>query len=635
LRGGEPWAAETKSRFFDGLTCLMVLKMKRVAIYAHFGESAKVALHVFHYLGEIRSLGFEICFVSNSLVSSESRAKLSMLCQKFIQRENNGYDFSMWQAGLAEYDLSKIDELLLTNSSIVGPFNLLSNLWQNPSLSECDFWGLTDNDEISPHLQSYFLVLHKNVIQSDCFAQFWKSLLAYTDKDQIIRSYEVGLTIWLKQNGFKCKCLYPQSEVFSRYRESIPQDDFEKNGLPGKNTTLFFPDILISTGMPFLKLSLLKDGSPRVSPKQAWALLQSAGFPNDIIEDLRASIHPKVSICIPTYNGREHLKECLESVRAQTFQNFEVIICDDQSSDGTLDFARELARGDERFHFIQNPRRFGLVGNWNNCIAVSHGEWVKFVFQDDIIAPNCIEKLLQSCEQTGKSFAFCARNFIFEMGINPLMREWCMNHQAELDLMYLKEPVIKAESVIQIAHQKPHANIVGEPTVTLIRRSVFEQVGLFDDTLIQLCDGEFWFRIMSNLGAVWVPERLATFRIHAKATTAANHGGRSYRTVILDSLVIRYRFAFDDHFSRLRSTRLPGKSVFGLKIECAVAAYRAWSKAKRSANSEPDMIKEWNAIILSCPRLPLLAKIGQLIATYYHVKWVAWQIVKKCGFARN
>jgi glycosyltransferase involved in cell wall biosynthesis len=50
-----------------------------------------------------------------------------------------------------------------------------------------------------------------------------------------------------------------------------------------------------------------------------------------------------VSICIPAYNARKHLKECINSVRAQTFQNFDVVTCDGQSSDGTPDFARELA----------------------------------------------------------------------------------------------------------------------------------------------------------------------------------------------------------------------------------------------------------------------------------------------------
>lgn len=340
--------------------------------------------------------------------------------------------------------------------------------------------------------------------------------------------------------------------------------------------------------------------------------------------------NPRVSICIPTYNGREHLKECIDGIRAQTFKDFEVVICDDQSSDGTLDLARELAQGDERFRFIKNPRRFGLVGNWNNCIAVARGEWIKLVFQDDVIAPTCVEKLLSAAEQTGKAFAFCARDFIFEESMKPSLREEFAFHQAGLDSMYAGKPVIEIGQVIKLAIQKPFYNMIGEPTVTLIRKSAFEKVGLFDDTLIQLCDVEFWFRIMSNMGAVWVPEKLATFRIHAKATTAANHDSRSYRTVVLDPLVILYRFAFDRHFSNVRSSKLPGNSVLDFKKKCAVAAYHAWSKAQT-----PELMKEWRVVTLNCPRLPLLARFGQLIASYHHVKWVTGRMAKKIGFSRN
>src|ERR1035441_7219492 len=76
---------------------------------------------------------------------------------------------------------------------------------------------------------------------------------------------------------------------------------------------------------------------------------------------------PVISVCIPTYNGREHLAECIGSIRSQTFTDFEVVVCDDQSSDGTLEFARQLAEGDERFRFISNPSRLGLASNWDNC----------------------------------------------------------------------------------------------------------------------------------------------------------------------------------------------------------------------------------------------------------------------------
>ena len=268
--------------------------MKRVAIYAHYGASAKVALHVFHFLGELRSLGFEICFVSNSPVSPESQTEISKVCQKIILRENTGLDFSMWQAALAGYDLSTLDELLLTNSSIIGHLQPLAPLWQNPLVSQCDFWGLTDNDEITLHLQSYFLVFHKNVIRSECFARFWKSVLPYADKDQVIRSYEVGLTTWLEQNGFNWKALYHQYDLFKRYAESRKKRSFsskvldrlKRRGvpaqLPGRNTTLYYPDLLILSGMPFLKASLLKD-----QPDRAYKLLESSSLPEVALEELR------------------------------------------------------------------------------------------------------------------------------------------------------------------------------------------------------------------------------------------------------------------------------------------------------------------------------------------------------------
>src|SRR5438552_10457927 len=131
---------------------------------------------------------------------------------------------------------------------------------------------------------------------------------------------------------------------------------------------------------------------------------------------------PLVSICIPTYNGREYLKECLDSVRAQSFKDFEVVICDDQSSDGTLDFARELAKGDKRCRFIQNPSRFGLVGNWNNCIALSRGEWIKFVFQDDLLLPNCLERMVTVANGGPSRFVACRRDFRFEANTTPETR---------------------------------------------------------------------------------------------------------------------------------------------------------------------------------------------------------------------
>src|SRR5260370_1618229 len=266
--------------------------MKRLAVYAHFGESPKVARYVSFFLKDLRSLGFEICCVSNSPISIESQSEISTLCRIFIQRENTGYDCSMWQDGLAECNLSKLEELLLTNSSIVGLQQPVALLWHNSSVNECDFWGLTDNDEFGLHLQTYFMVFRRQVIQDACFMDFWRSVLPLKDKQQVIQNYEIGLTRRLEENGFKWKAVFAQERMWSLFlsRRSFVKkigDWYYNRGLPGRNTTTLLPDLLVQCGMPFLKAALLNEAPYQVSPKMAFELLEASSLPVEILEELR------------------------------------------------------------------------------------------------------------------------------------------------------------------------------------------------------------------------------------------------------------------------------------------------------------------------------------------------------------
>jgi lipopolysaccharide biosynthesis protein len=278
--------------------------MKRLVIYAHYGVSAKIARHVFYFIGELRTLGFEICFVSNSPVSPESQRELSPLCEKFIQRENNGFDFAMWQAGLAEYNLCKVEELLLTNSSIIGPLRPLAPLWKNPAVKECDFWGLTDNDEHGLHLQSYFLVFRRQVIHSASFKEFWSSVQPYQDKNEVIQKYEIGLTRRLEEAGFKWRAIFTQKRLWSLFlrRRSLRKkigDWYYERALPGRNTTTLLPDLLLKCGMPFVKAALLCERPMQVSPKVAFELLETSDLPAEVLEDL----HLKKSFKPTGYRG--------------------------------------------------------------------------------------------------------------------------------------------------------------------------------------------------------------------------------------------------------------------------------------------------------------------------------------------
>lgn len=240
----------------------------RLALYAHYSNCGGLALYVLFYLRKLRDLGFRICFISNSPIPQSREQELHEICERVILRGNTGYDFAMWQQALKEYELTQFDELLLTNSSIIGPLHPLEPLWRNPVADQCDFWGLTDNDEFGRHLQSYFIVFRRRVLEHPCFREFWRSVLPYSDKDLIIQSYEIGLTKWLEQNGLTWGALFPQEGliVLHASRRSVAlrvKHRICPVFLP-RNTSMYLPDLLLECGMPFLKAKLLTDWGKKI-----------------------------------------------------------------------------------------------------------------------------------------------------------------------------------------------------------------------------------------------------------------------------------------------------------------------------------------------------------------------------------
>ena len=265
----------------------------RLALYAHYSKSGGLALYVLFYLRKLRDLGFRICFISNSPIPQSKEPELRELCEKVIQRDNIGYDFGMWQQALAGYDLSQFDELLLTNSSVIGPLFPLELLWQNPATSDCDFWGLTDNDEFGDHLQTYFIVFRGPVLDHPCFHEFWRSVLPFHSKQMIIQSYEVGLTCWFEQHGLTWRALFPQEKLhalsLSRRRFAEKLKNLIRPVEQPRNTTMLLPDLLLERGMPFLKAKLLTGGGdPRwqVSAEFAMRLLETSSIPADVLNEL-------------------------------------------------------------------------------------------------------------------------------------------------------------------------------------------------------------------------------------------------------------------------------------------------------------------------------------------------------------
>jgi glycosyltransferase involved in cell wall biosynthesis len=112
------------------------------------------------------------------------------------------------------------------------------------------------------------------------------------------------------------------------------------------------------------------------------------------------SVSPRLSIGLPVYNGEAFLAESLEALLGQTFENFELIISDNASTDGTADICRRYAKQDSRIRYFRQPTNLGCNPNHNFVIKEARGELFKMASDDDLYARDllkfCVEALDES-----------------------------------------------------------------------------------------------------------------------------------------------------------------------------------------------------------------------------------------------
>ena len=107
-----------------------------------------------------------------------------------------------------------------------------------------------------------------------------------------------------------------------------------------------------------------------------------------------------ISILIPVYNRQNLVKECVASVLAQTYQNFEIILIDDGSTDQTVSICRQLANNDSRIRLLEENHG-GVSAARNKGLEITNGDYVFFLDSDDVIHPFLLEELLNSMEASG------------------------------------------------------------------------------------------------------------------------------------------------------------------------------------------------------------------------------------------
>src|SRR5512139_3267591 len=104
---------------------------------------------------------------------------------------------------------------------------------------------------------------------------------------------------------------------------------------------------------------------------------------------------PRVSIGVPVYNGENFLKDALDSLLAQTFKDFEIVIADNVSTDQTEEICRSYAAKDARIRYYRNETNIGAGPNHNRVFELSRGEYFKWVCHDDMCAPEFLERCIE------------------------------------------------------------------------------------------------------------------------------------------------------------------------------------------------------------------------------------------------
>lgn len=117
-------------------------------------------------------------------------------------------------------------------------------------------------------------------------------------------------------------------------------------------------------------------------------------------------VEGRISVIIPVYNGAAWIRECLESVQNQSYQDFEVLVMDDHSADGTTEIVQAMAGEDKRIHLILRNER-GVSAARNEGMAESNGEYITFLDADDKLAPDMFEVLLGILKQEGSDMVSC------------------------------------------------------------------------------------------------------------------------------------------------------------------------------------------------------------------------------------
>lgn len=245
---------------------------------------------------------------------------------------------------------------------------------------------------------------------------------------------------------------------------------------------------------------------------------------------------PRVSVVLPTYNHEKYVGECIQSVLDQTYQDFEIIITDDGSSDGTVNVIKEF--DDSRIQLYTYPENKGACTATNNCIRKTAGEYIAVLNSDDAWEPTKLEKQVKYLDSHPEIGAvFTKVTFVDETGtlIGPENYKGFYKFEKENKSRYE-----------WLRFFFSTGNCLCHPSV-LIRKKCYDEVGLYDERMANLPDLDMWVRLCLKYDIHILNEKLVRFRITAdKSSASADKPSTHIRSAFDYIQILNHYLAIDD-----------------------------------------------------------------------------------------
>jgi len=219
--------------------------------------------------------------------------------------------------------------------------------------------------------------------------------------------------------------------------------------------------------------------------------------------------HPLVSVCIAVFNCERYIGQAIRSALNQTFNDFEVLVVDNASTDNTVGVVESI--GDPRIRLIRNPTNIGPCLNWNRSIEEARGTFIKMLGADDLLYPTCLERQIVAFHgPLGESMALACfpRDIIDSAGrVRLRAHGWRADEPRR----------IPGREAIRIMARRGR-NTIGEPVTTFFRRRDAVALGCFSPDIEQrlpFClDWDLWCRLLQRGDLFVCPNVLGAFRVN-------------------------------------------------------------------------------------------------------------------------